>query len=191
MDSQRIQEHDRCFLRFACLVFVVSVIIFLDTRLVMAKFNPLSFFENNTTFFSDFAVFRKQWFAVESRIINIKDVYEPVDWSVIRDNAKNVVTEHEKLMVKFRKDCISAKNKLQPAEAVEAQKAIELVMEYLDSVGLVVLKLYEITEKLCKKTADPYSYNMSDYNFDFRHFRKLNEAFKGKGDALNQLLYSK
>lgn len=183
MDSKRVQGHGRRLLQLTCLVFVVSVIIFLDTRYVMAKFNHLSFFENNTTFFSDFTPFRKQWFAVEDRISNIKDVYEPVDWSVIRDNAKKVVAEHEQLMVKFRKDCVSAKSKLQPAEAVEAQRAIEVVLEYLDSVGLVVLKLYEISEKLYNKTLNTYSYTLSDYNSDFRQFKKLNEAFNKKGIA--------
>ncbi|MDA2921122.1 hypothetical protein MYX76_16805 [Desulfobacterota bacterium AH_259_B03_O07] len=65
------------------------------------------------------------------------------------------------------------------------------MLEYLDSVGLVVLKLYEISEKLYKKTLDPYSYTMADYNADFRHFKKLNEAFEKKGESVNQLLYGK
>jgi len=51
--------------------------------------------------------------------------------------------------------------------------------------------LYEISEKLYKKTLDPYAYTMSDYNDDYRHFKKLNEAFQKKGKALNQLLYGK
>jgi len=98
---------------------------------------------------------------------------------------------HENLTVKFARDCRSARSKLPPAEAAQAQHAIEIVLEYLDSVGLVVLKLYEISEKLYKKTLDPYSYTMSDYNDDFRHFKKLNEAFEKKGKELNQLLYGK
>jgi hypothetical protein len=104
---------------------------------------------------------------------------------------ETVVMKHERLMVKFAKDCSLARRKLPPDEATIAQHAIEMVMEYLDSVGLVVLKLYEISEKLLKKTQDPYSYTMSDYNDDFRHFRELNEAFEKKGKAVNQLLYGK
>jgi len=162
----------------------------LNTTPVMAKFDPMSFFENNTTFFSDFRECRAQWFAVEDRISSIKDEYEPVDWAAIRDSAKEVVMKHERLMVKFARDCRSARSKLPAAEAAQAQHAIEIVLEYLDSVGLVVLKLYEISEKLYKKQ-DPYSYTMSDYNDDLRHFKKLNEAFEGKGKALNQLLYGR
>jgi hypothetical protein len=157
----------------------------------MAKFDPMSFFEKNTTFFSDFKTFRTQWFAVEDRISSIKDEYEPVDWATIRDSAKEVVMKHERLMAKFTRDCRSAQSKLPPAEAAQAQQAIEIVLEYLDSVGLVVLKLYDISEKLYKKTLDPYSYTMSDYNDDFRYFKKLNKAFEKKGKALNQLLYGK
>ena len=52
----------------------------------MAKFNPMSFFEKNTTFFFDFKMLRTQWFAVEDRISSIKDMYEPVDWGEIRDS---------------------------------------------------------------------------------------------------------
>jgi len=157
----------------------------------MATFNAVSFIRNNTTFFSDFREFREQWFAVEEQIFGIEDIYAPVDWSAIRDSAKEVVMEHERLMVKFVRDARSAQSKLPPAEAAQAQHAIEIVLEYLDSVGLVILKLYEISEKLYKKTLDPYSYTMSDYNDDFRHFKKLNEAFEKKGKALNQLLYGK
>ena len=142
--------------------------------------------------FSDFKTFRTQWFAVENRISNIKDEYEPVDWAAIRDSAKKVVVEHEHLMVKFARDCRSARRKLPDDEtAVQAQHAIEIVLEYLDNVGLVVLKLCEMSEKLYKKTQDPYSYTMSAYNEDFRHFKKLNEAFEFKGKELNKLLYGK
>ncbi len=174
-----------------CLACVINVAIVLNATTVMAKFDPMSFFENNTTFFSDFKTFRTQWFAVEDRISSIKDEYEPVDWAKIRDKAKDVVMMHENLTVKFARDCRSARSKLPPAEVAQAQHAIEIVLEYLDSVGLVVLKLYEITEKLYNKTVDPYSYTMSDYNSDMKHFKKLSEAFEEKGKALNQLLYAK
>jgi len=157
----------------------------------MAKFDSMSFFEQNTTFFSDFRTFRTEWFEVEERIFNIKDEYELVDWAKIRDNAKEVVMKHEHLIVKFARDCSSARIKLPDGDAVQAQHAIELVLEYLDSVGLVVLKLYEISEKLYKKTIDPYPYRMSDYNDDFSHLKKLYETFEKKGAALNQLLYGK
>lgn len=191
MDSQRVQGRDGRAFRLICLAFVVNVAMVLDAAVVMAKFDPMSFFEKNTTFFSDFKAFRAQWFAVEDRISGIKDEYEPVDWAAIRDSAKEVVMKHERLIVKFARDCKSARSKLPSAEAAQAQSAIEVVLEYLDSVGLVVLKLYEISEKLYNKTVDPYSYTMSDYNYDFRQFKKLNEAFKKKGNALNQLLYGK
>ena len=112
-------------------------------------------------------------------------------WAAIRDSAKKVVMKHERLMVKFARDCRSARNKLPDGEAAQAHHAIEIVLEYLDSIGLVVLKLYEISEKLYKKTLDPYSYIMSEYNDDFSRFKKLNEAFEKKGTELNQLLYGK
>ncbi len=177
--------------RLICIAFFINVAMVLNATTVMAKFDPMSFFEKNTTFFSDFKTFRTQWFAVEDRISGIKDEYEPVDWDAIRDSAKEVVMKHKRLMVKFARDCRSARSKLLPAEEAQAQHAIEIVLEYLDSVGLVVLKLYEISEKLYKKTLEPYSYTMSDYNDDFRHFKKLNEAFEKKGKVLNQLLYGK
>lgn len=191
MDSQRGQGCDGHAFRLICLAFVVNVAMVLDATAVMAKFEPMSFFEKNTTFFSDFKAFRAQWFAVEDRISGIKDEYEPVDWATIRDSAKEVLLKHERMMVKFARDCRSARSKLPPAEAAQAQRAIEVVLEYFDSVGLVVLKLYEISEKLYNKTSNPYSYTMSDYNADFRQFKKLNETFEKKGNALNQLLYGK
>ena len=191
MELQPRQGLCRPLFRLICIAFVIYLAMGLNTTPVMANFDPMSFFEKNTTFFFDFREFRAQWFAVEDRISSIKDEYEPVDWAAIRDSAKEVVMKHERLMVKFARDCRSARSKLPPAEAAQAQHAIEIVLEYLDSVGLVVLKLYEISEKLYKKTQDPYSYTMSDYNDDFRHFKKLNEAFEGKGKALNQLLYGR
>lgn len=191
MKLQRRQDPYKHALRLICIAFVINVTMVLTATTVMAIFEPMSFFEKNTTFFSDFRIFRTQWFAVEDRISSIKDEYEPVDWGAIRDSAKEVVMKHERLMVKFARDCRSARSKLLPDEAAQAQHAIDIVLEYLDSVGLVVLKLYEISEKLYKKTQDSYSYTMSDYNDDFRHFKKLNEAFEKKGKALNQLLYGK
>ena len=191
MELQRRQGLCGPVFRLICIAFVINVAMVLNATTVMAKFDPMSFFEKNTTFFSDFRTFRTQWFAVEDRISSIEDEYEPVDWTAIRDSAKEVVIKHERLMVKFARDCRSARSKLLPAEAAQAQHAIEIVLEYLDSVGLVVLKLYEISEKLYKKILDPYSYTMSDYNDDFRHFKKLNEAFEKKGKALNQLMYGK
>lgn len=191
MELQRQQSFYRSVFRFICIAFIINFAMFLNATAVMAKFDPISFFEKNTTFFSEFKTFRTQWFAVEERISNIKDEYERVDWAAIRDSAKDVVVKHEHLMVKFARDCRSARSKLPADEAAQAQHAIEIVLEYLDSVGLVVLKLYEISEKLYRKTLDPYSYTMSDYNDDFSHFKQLNEAFEKKGTALNQLLYDK
>ena len=191
MNYQRVQgRHGRCF-QLLCLAVVVAATIVLDSPVVIAKFDPMSFIQNNTTFFSDFRAFREQWFAVEGRISGIKDEYEPVDWAGIRDSAKEVVMMHERLMVKFARDCRSSRSKLPPDEADQAQRTIEVVLEYVDSVGLVVLKLYEISEKLYNKTADPYSYTMSDYNSDMKQFKKLNEAFEKKGKALNHLFYGK
>jgi hypothetical protein len=65
------------------------------------------------------------------------------------------------------------------------------MLEYLDSVWLVVLKLYEITEKLYRKSLDPYSYTMDAYHEDFRKFKALNAAFEKKGKEVNVLLYGK
>ncbi len=154
-------------------------------------FDALSFFEKNTTFFADFPAFRKQWFSVEDRIAGIKDEYQSVDWSVIRNSAKEVVAKHEKLTVKFARDCRAAKAKLPSAQGVQAQGAIATMLEYLDAVGLVVLKLYQISEKLYGKTMDPYSYTMEEYNADFRKFKELNERFEKKGKEVNLLLYGK
>ena len=191
MNLQRVRARDGRPFQFLCLAFVINVAIVLDAAVVMAGFDPMSFIESNTTFFSDFRAFREQWFAVEDRISRIKDEYEPVDWAGIRDSAKEVVMKHERLMLKFARDCRSSRSKLPPDEAVQAQRTIEAVLEYIDSVGLVVLKLYEISEKLYNKTANPYSYTMSDYNSDMKQFKKLNEAFEEKGNALNHLLYGK
>lgn len=155
------------------------------------NFDALTFFEKNTTFFHDFGAFRKQWFSVEDRISGIKDEYEPFDWQAVRNSAKDVVTIHEQLMVKFARDCRVAKAKLSPAEGARAERAIKLMLEYIDSVGLVVLKLYEITEKLYGKTLDPYSYTMENYNADFRKFKALNDRFESKGKEVNLLLYGK
>lgn len=154
-------------------------------------FDALIFFEKNTTFFADFSAFRTQWFSVEDRISGIKDEYQHVDWSAIRNSAKDVVARHEKLMVKFGRDCSAAKGKLPQTQGEQAQRAIESMLEYLDAVGLVVLKLYEISEKLYGKTKDPYSYTMEDYNADFRKFKELNERFEKKGKEVNLLLYRK
>jgi len=173
------------------LVFFITAVIILDAPVVIAKFDPISFIQNNTTFFSDFKAFRKQWLTVENRIFGIKDVYEPVDWAGIRDSAKEVVMVHEHLVVKFSRDCRLSRSNLPSDEADQAQRTIEIVLEYLDSVGLVVLKLYEISEKLHKKTMDPYSYTMSEYNSDIKQLKKLNGDFKQKGKALNKLFYGR
>ncbi len=155
------------------------------------KFDTLAFFEKNTTFFADFATFRKRWFAVEDSISGIKDEYEPFDWEETRNRAKDVVVRHEALMVKFARDCRAAKAGLSVPEAAQAQQAIECMLEYLDGVGLVVLKLYEITEKLYGKILDPYSYTMEAYNTDFRQFKDLNDFIEKKGKEVNLLLYGK
>jgi len=154
-------------------------------------FDALSFFEKHTTFFADFPALRKQWFSVEDRIAGIKDEFQSVDWSAIRNSAKDVVARHEKLTVKFARDCRAAKAKLPAAQGAQAQNAIATMFEYLDSVGLVVLKLYQISEKLYGKTMDPYSYTMEEYNADFRKFKELNDKFEKKGKEVNLLFYGK
>jgi hypothetical protein len=154
-------------------------------------FSALSFFQTNTTFFTDFSAFRKQWFSVENRIAGIKDEYQSVDWLAIRNSAKEVVAKHEKLMVKFARDCREAKVRLPSGQKNQADAAITTMLEYLDAVGLVVVKLYQISEKLYGKTIDPYSYTMEDYNADFRKFRELNVRFEKKGNDVNLLLYGK
>lgn len=147
--------------------------------------------KKNTTFFSDFGEFRKQWFAVEDRISGIKDEYAPFDWKETRDKAKDVVARHQALMVKFARDCQAAKGKLSTAEAAHAEPAIDSCSNILmpSDWWPVVLKLYEIAEKLYGKTLDPYSYTMETYNTDFRKFRELNYAFEKKGKEVNLLFY--
>lgn len=157
----------------------------------MGKFNALFFLEKNTTFLTDFQTFRAQWFMVEDQISGIKDVYEPVNWAAIRESAKEVVKNHERLLVKFLRDYTPALSQLPSIDVAGAQHAIEVVLEYLDSVGLYVLKLYEISEKLYNKTRDPYSYTMSDYNRDIMQLKQLDEAFCQKGILLNNLMYGK
>lgn len=186
--------------RYVCTLAPVSIMmLFLFSNLLCGycmaassgTFNALSFFEKNTTFFADFSAFRKQWFDVEGRISGIKDEYQAVDWVAIRNIAKDLVNRHEKLMVKFARDCRTAKGKLSTSQGAQAQGAINTMLEYLDTVGLVVLKLYEISEKLYGKTVDPYSYTMEDYNADFRNFKELNKKFERKGKEVNLLLYGK
>lgn len=180
--------------RYAAIVTLALLCHMVNAHCVIAaerNFDALSFFESSTTFFQDFRTVRKQWFSVEDRISGIKDEYEPFDWQSVRNSAKDVVARHEQLMVKFARDCRAAKAKLSPAESGPAERAIQLMLEYLDSVGLVVLKLYEITEKLYGKTLDPYSYTMENYNADFRKFKDLNAQFETKGKEVNLLLYGK
>jgi hypothetical protein len=184
--------------RHACTLASASIMmLFLLSNLLCGycmaasseAFNALSFFENNTTFFADFSAFRKQWFQVEDRISGIKDEYQAVDWAAIRNSAKDVVNRHEMLMVKFARDCRTAKGKLSTSQGAQAQSAINTMLEYFDTVGLVVLKLYEISEKLYGKTIDPYSYTMEDYNADFWSFKELNQKLERKGKEVNLLLY--
>lgn len=180
--------------RYAAIAALALFCIIADASCVAAatrNFDALSFFKKNTTFFEDFGAFRKQWFSVEERISSIKNEHEQFDWLEVRNSAKDVVARHEQLMVKFARDCRTAKAKLSKAEGAHAQRAIEPMLEYLDNVGLVVLKLYEIAEKLYGKTLDPYSYTMEDYNGDFRKFKELNDRFEKKGKEINLLLYGK
>lgn len=185
------QPKDRRSVHILSLAFVTSIVMILHASAAMATFNAMSFIRNNTTFFSDFREFRVQWFAVEEQIFGIEDIYAPVDWSAIRDSAKEVVTKHERLMVKFVRDARSSRSKLPQGEASRAQEVIEKVLEYIDSVGLVVLKLYEISEKLYRKTVEPYSYTMTDYNVDIKQFKQLYATFQNQGNELNQLFYGK
>ena len=177
--------------RILFLIFVTGIAMILHTSAAVASFNAMSFIMNNTTFFSDFREFREQWFAVEEKIFGIEDTYDPVDWSAIRESAKEVVTEHERIMIKFVRDARSSRDALPQDQASGAQGVIEKVLEYIDSVGLVVLKLYEISEHLHRKTVDPYSYSMTDYNEDVRQLNQLYAAFHNNGNDLNQLFYGK
>ena len=163
--------------------------LILNAPLAFADFDPYSFIHNNTTFYPDFEKLRGKWFAVENQVFGIEDPNDPVDWSKIRDKAEWVVYEHERMMLKFIEDSRSALSKLKGAEVKQAKVARARVLEYIDSVGMVVLKLYEITEKLYDKTIDPYSYSMTDYNLDINQFKKLYEAYQTKGTELNRFLY--
>ncbi len=185
------QPQDRPSVHILSFAMATSIVMILHSSAAMATFNAMSFIRNNTTFFSDFREFREQWFAVEEQIFGIEDIYAPVDWSAIRDSAKEVVMKHERLMVKFFRDARSSRSKLPQGEAARAQEVIEKVLEYIDSVGLVVLKLYEISEKLHRKTVEPYSYTMTDYNVDNKQFMQLYATFKNQGNELNQLLYGR
>ena len=86
------------------LTFVIGIVIILSTSAAVASFNAISFIMNNTTFFSDFREFQEQWFVVEEQIFGVEDIYAPIDWSAIRDRAKEVVIEHERIMIKFVRD---------------------------------------------------------------------------------------
>lgn len=186
----------RCLIRglglTTLLLFLVANLA-LDTACSSCAedFDPYSFINNNTTFYSDFKKLRAKWFTVEEQVFGIEDPYDPVDWSKIREKAKWVVYEHERMMLKFAEDSTSALSKLKGAEVKQAKVARERVLEYIDSVGMVVLKLYEITEKLYGKTKDPYSYNMTAYHLDVEQFKNLYEVFQAKGTELNKLLYGR
>ena len=177
--------------RTILLLFVLLLTwpLILHAPLAFANFDPYSFIHNNTTFYPDFEKLRGKWFAVEDQVFGIEDPNDPVDWSKIRDNAELLIHEHERMMLKFIEDSRSALSKFKGAEVKQAKVARERVLEYIDSAGVVVLKLYEITEKLYDKIIDPYSYSMTDYNLDIKQFKKLYELYQTKGTELNRFLY--
>ena len=185
------QLKEKCSVRILFFVFVTGLTMVLSTSAAVASFNAMSFIMNNTTFFSDFREFREQWFAVEEQIFGIEDIYAPVDWEAIRDGAKEVVMKHEHIMMKFIRDARSSRDTLPQDQLSGAQGVIEKVLEYIDSVGLVVLKLYEISEQLHRKTVDPYSYTMADYNQDIKQLKQLYATYHDNGNELNQLFYGK
>lgn len=186
----------RCLIRglglTTLLLFLVANLA-LDTACSSSveDFDPYSFINNNTTFYSDFKKLRAKWFTVEEQVFGIEDPYDPVDWSKIRDSAKWVVSEHERMTVKFAKDSTSALSHLKRSEVEQAQAVSKRVLEYIDSAGMVIMKLYQITEKLYGKTKDPYSYNMTAYHLDVEQFKNLYEVFQAKGTELNKLLYGR
>ena len=65
--------------------------------------------------------------------------------------------------------------------------------DFLDKTykdGLIQLPLWRnsIPCRFFEKNTTFFSdFKMSDYNDDFRHFKKLNDVFEKKGKALNQL----
>lgn len=185
------QMKEKCSVHILFLTFVIGIVMILFTSAAIASFSAMSFIMNNTTFFLDFRGFREQWFAVEEQIFEIEDISIPVDWSAIRDNAKKVVMEHERIMIKFIRDARASRDTLPQDQVSEAQGVIEKVLEYIDSVGLVVLKLYEISEQLHQKTVDPFSYTMKDYNQDIKQLEQLYATFHNNGNELNQLFYGK
>jgi hypothetical protein len=187
--KRRLKE--KCSVHILFLIFVTGIVMILSASVAVASFNAISFITNNTTFFSDFREFREQWFAVEEQIFGIEDIYAPVDWSAIRDSAKEVVMKHERIMIKFIRDARSSRDTLPQDQVSGAQGVIEKVLEYIDSVGLVVLKLYEISEQLHRKTVDPFSYTMTDYNQDVRQLKQLYATFHTNGNELNQLFYGR
>ena len=94
-------------------------------------------------------------------------------------------------MMKFIRDARSSRDTLPQDQLSGAQGVIEKVLEYIDSVGLVVLKLYEVSEQLHRKTVDPYSYTMADYNQDIKQLKQLYSTYHDNGNELNQLFYGK
>ena len=142
--------------RFECLFLVLIVMLPLGSSFASTSFDSWSFIDGKTSFFTDFKEFRSEWFAIEKEIFEVDDIYASVNWPEIASRAKNLVEKHERLMVKFVKESQSAINKLKDQDIAIGTVARKTVLEFIDSVGLVVLKQYEITEKLSKKTKDPY-----------------------------------
>ncbi|MDR4497527.1 MAG: hypothetical protein MRK02_06340 [Candidatus Scalindua sp.] len=163
----------------------------LGSSFASTSFDSWSFIDGKTSFFTDFEEFREEWFTIEKEVFEVDDVYATVNWPKIANRAKNLVEKHEQLMVKFVKESQSAINKLKNEDISQGTAARKNVLEFIDSVGLVVLKLYEITEKLSKKTKDPYSYTMRQYNLDIEHYKKLYDTFQTRGSELNKLFYGK
>ncbi len=85
------QPKDRLFVHILSFAFVTSIVVSLHASAAVNTFNATSFIRNNTTFFSDFRELQSKWFSVEEQIFGIEDVYTSVDWSAIRDSAKEVV----------------------------------------------------------------------------------------------------
>ena len=178
-------------IRLLSFFLVLIVMLPLSSSSAATLFDFWSFIDGNTSFFTDFKEFRSEWFALEKEVFEIDDVHAPVNWPEIASNTQTLVEKHEQLIVKFMKESQTAISKLKEQDIPKGTIARKTVLEFIDSVGLVVLKLYELTGKLAKKTENPYSYTMKEYNLDIEQYKKLYDIFQTRGAELNKLFYSR
>lgn len=116
-----------------------------------ASIDYQTFIEKSTSFVNEFMNFRSKRFALGEEVFGIDDSYAPVNWPELTHKAKLLVENHERLMINFVEESKTAIAKLEDNDVIHGTIARRTVLEFIDSVGKVVLKLYEITSNLSKR----------------------------------------